>query len=311
MRIPLFLLPQAATLPLARRLKGVGDRLARYYPGLRYDLKLLKSDLDEGEYIIVALQNALAWTVLILLLMVGLYAAQGKVTKEVLARSLSSAPALADTLWRIRLALLPALAAFFVFLGAFLYYPRVMVRKVVEAIDKDLVFALKDLLVQVSSGISLYNAMANIARAGYGRVSSEFGATVQDISAGESQERALEKMALRTESEFLKRTAWQMVTVLRTGASVRGALAALVTNLSQQQAASIKAFIQELNLWILLYVIVGIAIPSLGATLLVVLSLFSGSAVQESALVLLVSACLAAEIALIEYVRVKRPAIHG
>jgi len=271
----------------------------------------LKSDLEEGEYIIVAFENALAWMLLILALVVSLYALQGKVTGEALGRALSSPSAFLGTLARMRLALLPALAAFFIFLGAFLLYPRVMVRKVVEAVDKDLIFALKDLLVQVSSGISLYNAMANISRAGYGRVSSEFRLAVQEISAGESPERALERMALRTESEFLKRTAWQMVTVLRTGASLRGALSSLVLNLGQHQAARVKSFIQELNLWILLYVIVGIAIPSLGATLLVVLSLFTGSAVQESALILLVGACLATEVALIEYVKVKRPAIHG
>ena len=296
---------------MAKSFKGAGDRIAHFYPGLRFDLKLMKSDLEDGEYVVVALLNALAWMMLVLLLVAGLFAMQGKVSKEVLAKTFSSPEGMLDTVSRIRLALVPAIATFFVLSLAFFYYPRIAVRKIVESVDKDLVFALKDLLVQISSGVNLYNSMANISKAGYGKVSDEFKIAVQDISTGKSQDEALEKLAVRTESDFLKRTIWQVVSVLKTGASLRGALESLVQSMTQYQNAQVKNFIQELNLWILVYVIVGIAIPSLGATLLVVLSLFSGTSIQESTLITLMAVCLMGEFALIEYVKVKRPVLYG
>jgi len=48
--------------------------------------------------------------------------------------------------------------------------PKVQARKIAENIDRDLVFALKDMQLQISSGVPLYDAMRNVAQADYGRV---------------------------------------------------------------------------------------------------------------------------------------------
>jgi archaeal flagellar protein FlaJ len=200
--------------------------------------------------------------------------------------------------------------AFFLLLALFLFYPAILVRKCVESIDRDLVYALKDLQIQISSGVSLFEAMKNLSGSEHGFVSEEFRNVVQDINAGEAQDVALEKLALKTESEFMKKTIWQIVIALRSGASLQGTVKNLVDNMRQYQSAKVKSYTQEMNLWILLYLIVAIAIPSLGATLITVLSSFSSGQMREPVFLALLAACFLGQYAIIKYVKLSRPLVY-
>ena len=311
MKVPLFVLPTGLVKLLSRPFLWLGERIAAIAPGLKYDLKLIRSEYTESEYIVASALNACFYMLLVLVLVLALYFAQGKLTDEVLARAFSSPQEFLGYLYKIRLALLPAIASFFLFFGVFLIYPRILVRKIVESVDKDLAFALRDLLIQITAGVSLYQAIANVARAGYGEVSKEFAEVAQAISAGESQESALERLANKTKSEFLKRALWQMSTAIRTGTSLRSALSAIVENYLQHQRAQIRAYSQELNLWILLFSIFAVAIPGIGITLLLSISFFSGISVSETTFIALIAACVLAQLVLVEYIRVKRPVVAG
>ncbi|MCX6778072.1 MAG: type II secretion system F family protein [Candidatus Micrarchaeota archaeon] len=288
----LFILPHSLTYPVAHRTAGWGEFIARL-TNLRFYLRMLDSELTQGEYVMTSLLNALAWAALLFVPV--LFAAS---TRD----AYNGSP--------LRVALIPSVAAFVLMFFVFLVYPRIRARKRAESEDKELVFALKDLLVQIGSGVSLFEAMKNVANAQYGTVSQEFRTAVQDINAGESQEKALERMAVRSESEFIKKTVWELVVVLRSGASLQGALRDLVENLRSYQRNQIRSYTQEMNLWVLLYVVVAIAIPSLGATLIVILSSFSTVNVREPVFIALVFVCFMAEIILLEYIKVRRPLLY-
>jgi len=287
--IALFLIPEKTAKRLARPFRGLGRAPARVW-GIGRDLKKIDIDYGGEEYAVVSALNALAWAVLLALLMtVVLYGRGAESARAVLA---------------------PSLAAFVVIFLFFMYYPRVLVRKNVEMVDRDLVYALRELLVQINSGVSLFDALAGVSRSGHGKVSKEFGLVVKDINAGEPEERALGKMAERTESEFLRRTLWQMITVLRSGASLRGALRGVVESLHEHQNNQIKKYTQELNLWMLLYIIVAVVIPSLGATLLIILSMLGGAGMSEGTFLALVFGCFAVELVLVEFMKVRRPFVY-
>jgi flagellar protein FlaJ len=211
-------------------------------------------------------------------------------------------------------ALLPALGGGLIIFGVIfaflLYYPKILARKMAETVDKDLIFALKDMQLQISSGVSLFNALVNVSRAGYGSVSKQFDTVVKDISSGEADDAALEKMAARTESEFMKRTVWQMITALRGGASLEGALSSMIDILKRDQAARIRNFIHELNLWALVYMIIAVAVPGLGSTVLVVISAFGGIVVTEMTYAVALILCFAAEIVIIGFIKSRRPIVH-
>jgi flagellar protein FlaJ len=304
------LLPEKTAKKIAHTFLGVGRRLSYIFPGLSYDLELVSSDLEEGEYIIVAITNALIWAFLLFLLLFGLSYSKGTITSEQIRTGFSSLREFQYFLTSLRWFFLSSAIVFIVFLSFFMYYPRILARKIVENVDKDLIYALKDLLLQISAGVSLFDAMVNISKSGYGKISKEFKTAVQDINAGEMQEIALEKMALRTESEFLRRTVRQILVAFKSGASLQVALKSVIRNLQQYQRSQIKSYTYELNLWVLLYIIVAVAIPSLGVTLLVILSTFGGVSVNEGFVVNLMVLSFMGEIVLIELIKTRRPVLH-
>jgi len=281
---------------------------------LEYDLEVIGSDVEKGEYVAISIANALAWALIIFLLLFALSYAKGTITLKETGgeglEELSFLGGLEDLVDASRWVIIGSMLAFFVFFSLFSYYPRILARKIVEDVDKDLVYALKDLLLQISSGVPLFDAMVNISKSGYGVISKEFRRTVQDINAGEMQERALEKMALRTESEFLRRTIRQILTALKSGASLQAALKSVIKNLQQFQYSQVKSYTYELNLWVLLFIIISVAVPSLGITLLVVLSTFGGVSIDEGFILGLVAFCIFCEVALVEFIKSRRPATH-
>ncbi len=260
--------------------------MARPFRIDRY-LKILESDLDEGEYFIISVLNAFLWGALVFFLI------------RIRDPSLSSATSL-----------FPAVVTFFLLQVVFVIYPYVLVRKCVESLDRDLVYAIKDMLIQISSGVSLFEALKSVSNSEHGLVSQEFKRVVDDINAGEAQDAALEKLALRTESEFMKKAIWQIVIALRSGASLQGTLKNLVDNLRQFQSSKVKAYTQEMNLWILLYLLIAVAIPSLGATLITILSSFGTTKVREPVFLALLLICFFAEYVIIKYVKLSRPLVY-
>lgn len=250
-------------------------------------------DYTPEEYTAVSLLNALAWAILLALFLALILYIQGG------AESIT-----------VRAVLAPTLAVFFILALFFLYYPHVLVRKAVETVDRDLVYALRELLVQIDSGVSLFDALRSVSRSGHGKVSKELGLVVKEVGAGEPEERALEKMAARTESEFLRRTLWQLITVMKSGASLQGALRGIVENLQEHQNNQVKKYTQEMNLWILLFIIVAVVIPSLGATLLITLSTLGGVGLGEGTFLALVTGCFVLELLLVEFMKIRRPYVY-
>ncbi len=310
MRTLFFLTPPPLAKRISRPFRGLGSRIAFVFPGLKYDLRLADSELDEGEYVIASLFNAFLWAAVILLLVFALDYSRGSFTRGQLSASFQSLAEMRSFLSLHCSVFLPSAAAFMLLFIFFMRYPRILAGKIVEEVDRDLIYALKDLMVQINSGVSLHSAMRHVSKSGYGRISEEFGRVVRDIEVGEPQDRALENMALRTESEFLRRTIWQIVTALKAGASLQGTLASIMQALKQYQSQNIKAYAQELNLWILIYVIASVVIPSLGITLLVILSTFGSTGVSEAFVASLLIACFISEIALIEFIKVRRPVLR-
>ncbi len=282
----LFIIPWSLSKRIARVFLGLGNALAAPF-GMGYYLRALESDVEEGEYFIISAMNAFLWSLLILFLV-----------------------KLKDPYIQFNMAMYPSLATFFLFIILFTIYPRILVRKYVEKLERDLVYALKDMLIQITSGVSLFEALKNISVSEHGYVSQEFREVVQDINAGEAQDVALEKLATKTESEFMKKAIWQIVIALRSGSSLQGTVKDLVDNMRQYEKSNVKSYTQEMNLWVLLYLIVAIAIPSLGATLITILSSFSSTSVREPAFILVLVGCFLAEYAIIKYVKIRRPLVY-
>ena len=292
-RFMLFSIERAASM--GKGFAGFGDFLSTVFPGMNGDLRRAGLNVTASEYLSACVLSALVYGIAL-----GVLVALLGFTRPDLA------------LWQAFLmAGMTGMAFFGIFFGLHVYYPRLMATRLAAGVDQSLVFALKSLLIQVGSGVGLYNAMANVAKANYGMVSREFDSVVQDISSGMSEADALEKLALRTRSEYLKKTCWQMTTSLRTGASLSNALASLVENMAAYQMRQIKDFAAELNLLILLYLLLAAAVPTIGITFLVILSSLGGSSVENGHIVLAIGIAFVLQIVLIGFVQNRVPRVYA
>ena len=103
---------------------------------------------------------------------------------------------------------------------------------------------------------------------------------------------------------------WQIVNAVKSGSDVVKALEAIAHDIRIDKQAKITMYAKELNLWSLIYMMVIIIMPSMGVTLLVILSSFlGGSVVNENILYMVLSLVIVMQIIFITYIKEKRPRI--
>ena len=66
-------------------------------------------------------------------------------------------------------------------------YPQIYLSRKERDIERNLVSALNNILIQLNSGIPLFNIMTNISDAKYGALSEEFKYAVKRINTGEPE----------------------------------------------------------------------------------------------------------------------------
>lgn len=235
-------------------LDSLVQSLKSKFPELRKKLKMAKMDVSEDGYI----SNSLVMRILI------------SVLTLVLAVLLLYTSKM-DLLITIPLFLLTLIFTFLFFMK------RVdveMSRRELE-IDRELLFAGKQLLIEIRGGIPLFDAVTHLTEE-YGEASNVFKEVVNKTNLGVPLDVALEDVSEETPSKPFKRLALQIVNSIRSGSDVAVALEAILDQLAQEQIIQIKVYSQKLNPLGMFYLLFGIIIPSMGITLAVTLLTFTG-----------------------------------
>lgn len=163
-----------------------------------------------------------------------------------------------------------------VFVGLFLYFiklPDVKIIKKRKEIDKEVVYAGRFLIVELSSGVLLYNAMVNVAKS-YKEIGKTFREIIDSIDLGTPIEDAINTAIEYTPSSDFRRVLWQIINALRTGSDVSESLRSVVDQITREQVIEIKTYAKKLNPLAMFYMIIAVILPSLGITMLIVLSSF-------------------------------------
>ncbi len=286
------MLPPTLGEGLGKRFRGIGRHLLAAFPDVAEQLAPAGITLDPQLYVGMSLANAGVLSLLFSLLMGLLMFAQGRPMNQLVGLTI---------------------AIFFgillVFLLLFMRYPAILALKRADLINQDLIFALKDLVLQLSSGINLYEAFKDLSRSEYKQISEEFAGLIHTLDTGVSMIDALEDIALTTRSQYLKRTCWQIVNSLKTGTNLRDVLERIIKELGESQKNKIRNYARELNLWSLLYMLFAVAVPSIGSTMLVILSSFAGFGITKEAFIFFIAISLVTQGVLIGFVRSRRPAV--
>lgn len=291
-KIPVMLLSQGNMERIGRRLRPLGKAALSLQPRLKIILPKIGYELEPEAYCGASLLSSFFY---------GL----------VLFAISFVATSLRGTAEPLMLSLVVGIGAWLVFLVLHLVYPGIVLSKMATRESKDLLFALREIIMGVDSGVPLFDSIRNVADAEYGYVSAAFTGVVRDIESGIPEVDALRMLALRTESEYLKRTLWQMVNALESGASMESALLSMVESIEGYTYRDIKNYSSNLNFLLLIYMLVASVVPSLGITLMVLLSAFSGLGVDVTTLALLVGSSALVQTILIGYMGSTRPELFG
>lgn len=291
-KIPVMLLSARNMEQLGRRLMPLGRYVLAVQPNLKRTLPKIGYELEPEAYCGAALLSSFFYGL-------ALFAIS------------FVASALGGSDQPLGLALAAGIGMWMVALFLHLAYPGIILSKVATKESKDLLFALREIIMGVDSGVPLFDSMQNVAGANYGYVSAAFTEVVKNVEGGMPEVDALRALALRSESEYLKRTVWQMVNALESGASMEAALTDMVESIENYTYRDIKNYSSTLNFLLLIYMLVASVVPSLGITLMVLLSAFSGLGVDMSTLAILVGGSALVQIAMIGYMGSTRPGLFG
>jgi flagellar protein FlaJ len=258
-KIPFLPLPYEKVRGITEHFLGLGENLSKMFPSLEFDLEQSGFEISPRRWMSIALFAFMFY----FLLLFGLVFLITLVARIEMQRALTVAT----------FAGLAIGTGTFMFLS---FYPKLSAQKKVGDIEKNLPYVLHHILVQVRSGVPLYDTLVSIARGDYGTLSKEMRRVVNEINTGKSEAEALEKITRETPSFFFRRVMWQIINALKSGADIGHTMKEIVENLAVEQRVAIKKYGAQLNPLALMYMLFAVIFPTLGITFLLVLASFTG-----------------------------------
>lgn len=290
-KIPFALLPPTVLARFSKLFYGVAQRLDKRLPQLSISLTQAEAPYSSIEYLSLCL-CALVFFFLFVFL-AGLFAIPFGLPRYT-----------------------PLVAALLLSGFAFLQqisYPKLYLNRRVAAVEKNLLPALQDMLVQLDSGIPLFNILVNLAEGDYGEISHEFDLAVKEINAGQSQIDALEDIALKNPSVLFRRTLWQLVNGMKEGADISSLLKEVMKAVSDEQLTQIQRYGSQLSPLALFYMLIAIIAPSLGVTFIIILSSFINlsSTMTKVVFYAILVITVFFQIAFLGMIKTRRPTLLG
>jgi len=258
----------------------------------REDIIAAGVEMEPEQYIIASIFSSFIWAFLVFLLIM-------------VVQMYSLTKAESD----LAMPILMFVLMYVVFFILHMIYPQILSRKVAEMTDKQLIHVLRDMWVQSTSGVMLYNILQNVARGNYGIVSKDLEVAVREISGGERDIVALERTAALTRSEAFKRVLWHIIASMRTGIGLTTALESAVNVLAEDQRRVVREYATSLNFYLLMYLLFAAVVPAIMITFLSLLSIFGVFALSIEILAALVVAFIFLQFIVIGFMRVGRPEI--
>jgi Flp pilus assembly protein TadB len=161
------------------------------------------------------------------------------------------------------LAPLLGISVYLLALNQMVTFPIRKVKNRGQDVEKDVLFAARDMIVSMRSGMPLFNAMATVS-VGYGAASLEFAKIIELIQLGMPIEQAIEEVSNKSGSKTFKRLMLQAGTSIKAGADVIDAIQEVINEVSQERVIELRRYGQRLNAIAMFYMLFGIIFPSMG-----------------------------------------------
>ena len=175
------------------------------------------------------------------------------------------------------------------FVFSFFYFSRfvdVKIKKMETKINQEIIFAGRFLIIELQSGVPLYNAFINLSK-NYEIIGPFFNEIVEQVNLGTTMEEALNESTIITPSPELRKLMWQVLNSMRTGSDIADSLNAVIDQIVRQQQIAVKEYGRKLNPMAMFYMMMAVIVPSLGTTVLIVLATFIGFSMPLSILMII------------------------
>ena len=199
-----------------------------------------------------------------------------------------------------------------VFLVMFFYMirlPDVRISKKEKDISKEIVFAGRFIIIELESGVPLYNAMLNVSK-NYEIIGRYFKEITDKVDLGTSMEDALNEAVEFIPSNDFRKILWQIINSIRTGSDVAKSLYSVMEQITKDQITEVNKYGKKLNPLAMFYMIVAVILPSLGITMLIILSSFIQFELSLTILLSLAGFLGFVQFMFIAMVKFSRPAIE-
>ncbi|MBS3070183.1 type II secretion system F family protein [Candidatus Micrarchaeota archaeon] len=288
LKVPFSIFPKQVVLGLAHYLKHAGGFFSGFFPQLHENLLQAGITDKPREYVAIALSVALTNAAGVLI-----------------------GAAVISMLSGLDLAI-PAVGFFvLVWLASFLtviFYPQIIMMRIRKLQENQLIPAVRQLLIELRSGVPLFNAMTSIST-GYGEVSVEFRKIINHVNSGFSELDALSEAARETPSQQFRKVLWQIQNALKVGSDVGDSLESLLEELTKEKVDEIHRYGQELSPWTMFYMMAAVVLPSLGMTMIIVISSFLSVSIPSIVLPAVLFLVVGFQIFFMSFVSSRRPLI--
>lgn len=277
---------------------GIGHRIAKIFPYLELELNQAEIDAEVEEYAAIMVFSFVLYFAMFSALFTVILGKFISAKRQILGIYLPESLLLGATVGLV--------IAFLIF-AQMSMYPKIKIKRKVRAIESNLVYALRTMLVQMKSGISLFDTLAMIASGRYGQLSEEIRACIDEINTGISEENALQKIATRNPSSYLRKVVWQLVNGMKAGADISDVLNESVASMTREQEIEIERYGSSLRVLSLIYLMIGVIIPALGLTFLIVIGSFPKIKITEMLFWALLGFVVLAQFMFLGVIKSKRP----
>lgn len=198
---------------------------------------------------------------------------------------------------------------FFVMFFYMIKLPDLIISRKEKEVSKEIVFAGRFIIIELESGVPLYNAMLNVSK-NYEVIGKYFKEITDKVDLGTSMEDALNEAVEFVPSNDFRKILWQIINSMRTGSNISKSLYSVMEQITKDQITEVNKYGKKLNPLAMFYMIIAVILPSLGITMLIIMSSFIKF--QLSLTILIVLACLLGfmQFMFISMVKFSRPAIE-
>ena len=151
--------------------------------------------------------------------------------------------------------------------------------------------------------------MANVSK-NYEVIGKYFKEIVDKVTLGTSMEDALTEAVEYIPSDDFRRLLWQILNSIRTGSNVAKSLLSVLEQIAREQTIEVDKYSKKLNPFAMFYMIIAVILPTLGITMLVVLSSFIEIEVDLTIFMIIAAFLGFVQFMFLSLIKFSRPAIE-